>query len=91
MKKKISGTDDKISIFILRSTYFNTRVGQHIAPEFYYISLPSAVISKSNSEKFYDFMTAVYDKNFDNESSINKMQEDYEKYFRGLEESLKLE
>lgn len=78
-------------MFLLRSTYFNSSVGKHITPEFYYVSLPSVVVSKVNSEKFYDFMTAVYDKNFDNEESINKMQEDYEKYFRGLEESLKLE
>ncbi len=90
MNKKIKETNDKITIFLLRSTYFNSIVGRHIYPEYYYISLPLAVMSKSNSEKFYDFMTAVYDKNFDNEESINKMQEDYKRYFRGLENSSKL-
>lgn len=91
MKKKTKTQNDGIDMFLLRSTYFNTPSGRNISPEFFYITLPSILSTNRNTEKFYNFMSAVYEQNFDNELSIDKLQRDYEKYYRSLDEKRKLE
>jgi hypothetical protein len=78
MNKKKS---EEFTIYLLRSTYFNNRSSDVIYPEFYYISLPTKIINKSSTDRFYEFVSHVYDDNFSNEKSLEKMREDFARYY----------
>jgi hypothetical protein len=83
MKKKINS--ETTTMFLLRSTYFNTRKGSKIPEEYFYISIPAHVIEKITQEQFEEFMMEVYEKNFDNPNSMEKLINDYYTYFHSLD------
>lgn len=85
MKKK--SNSETISLFLLRSTYFNSIGGSKIPAEYFYISIPAQAVKKINLNKFEEFMTSVYDNNFDNPNSIEKMKNDYRRYFQTLDKN----
>lgn len=87
MKKNKKINSETMSFFLLRSTYFNSKNGSRIPAEYFYITIPTEAVEKVDQQQFEEFMTAVYDNNFDNPNSIEKMKNDYERYFRTLDKS----
>lgn len=82
MKKNLKS--NKISLYILRSTYFNSSIEVHIPTEYYFLTFPANIFNKVDSNKFNDFMFNAYCENFNNPNSINKLKFDYENYYKSL-------
>ena len=79
---------EEMSMFLLRSTYFNAPIGNRIHPEWFYISIPTHEVKKIPKGKFEKFMSGIYEENFDNPDSNEKMLNDSEKFFRHIKRNI---
>jgi len=75
----------KDDIIFFRSTYFNSKAGEKIEPEWYYMIIPVNQIKKLTTEQYEAFLMHSYDKLFNNSNSIYKMKKDFENYYSELD------